>query len=91
MNVHTHMNPTYTLELTQDEYVAVLVAIFSSSKETINQSYNSYFSFQAIDNMDRELYQLAEKFQHTYQKETLIDIIKTVRLNGINIEGEELK
>lgn len=91
MNMETHMKPIYTLTLTQDEYIAVIVAIFSSSKENINKSYNNYFSFQAIDNMDRELYNLAGKFQQIYKKETLIDIIKTIRLNGLNIKGEELK
>lgn len=92
MNVETHINPTYTLNLTQDEYVAVIVAIFSSSKENINKLYkHGYFSSQAINNMDRELYNLAEKFQQIYKKETLIDIIKTIKLNGLNIKGEELK
>lgn len=82
MNVETHMNPTYTLNLTQDEYVAIIVAIFSSTKETINKSYNGYFSSQILDNIDKELDKLAGAFQHTYQKEKLIDVIKTVRLDG---------
>lgn len=86
MNMETHMNPTYTLNLTQDEYIAILVAIFSSTKETINKAYNGYFSSQILDNMDKELDKLAGAFQNTYQKETLIEIIKTVRL-----KGEELK
>ena len=87
MNVHTHMTPTYTLELTQDEYVALIAALFTSKKEYLIKQYGKEFPQHIIDSMDKAQEKLASKFNDIYQKETSVGIIKKIRLDGINIEG----
>ena len=87
MNVHTHIIPTYTLELTQDEYVALIAALFTSKKEHLIKQYGKEFPQHIIDSMDKAQEKLASKFNDIYQKETSVGIIKKIRLDGINIEG----
>lgn len=82
MKVEAHMNPTYTLKLTQDEYVAIVAAIFTSTKDNLKKCYAGCFSSQTIDNIDEELRKLAVKFSNTYNEEQLVDIIKEIRLDG---------
>lgn len=88
MNVQTHITPTYTLELTQDEYVAIITAIYTSTKDNLKKCYAECFSSQTIDNIDEELQKLAVKFSNTYNEKQLVDIIKKVRLDGF---GGKLK
>ena len=84
MNVETHMNPTYTLNLTQDEYIAIIAAVFSSQLKALNKVYTNKLSEQAIVNINTTLDNLAGNFTNIYQKEKSADIIKSIRLDGFN-------
>lgn len=86
MNVHTHMTPTYTLKLTQDEYVALIAALFTSNKEHLIKQYGKEFPQHIIDSMDKAQKELAQKFSNVYHREQSVDIIKKIRLDGF--EGE---
>lgn len=83
IKVHKHMTPTYTLELTQDEYVAIIAAIFTSTKDNLNKCYAGYFPSKTVDDIDEELQKLAIKFSNTYKEEKLVNIIKEIRLDGL--------
>lgn len=61
MNVETHMNPTYTLELTQDEYITMIAALFTSNKEHLIKQYGKEFPQHIIDSMDKAQEELAQK------------------------------
>lgn len=84
MNVETHMNPTYTLKLTQDELVAIIVAVFTSNKDNINTVYSDTFPSETVDNMNEDIHRLMNSFLHLYQKEKSAGIIKQIRLDGYN-------
>ena len=86
MNVHTHITPTYTLELTQDEYVAMIVALFTSNKEHLIKQYGKELPQHIIDFIDKTQQELAQKFSDVYHREQSVDIIKKIRLDGF--EGE---
>ena len=84
MNVHTHMTPTYTLELAQDEYVALIAALFTSNKEHLIKQYGKEFPQHIIDSMDKAQEELAQKFSNVYHREQSVDIIKKIRLDGFD-------
>ena len=63
MNVETHMNPTYTLNLTQDEYIAIIAAVFSSQLKALNKVYTNKLSEQAIVNINTTLDNLQDEFK----------------------------
>ena len=84
MKVEAHMNPTYTLNLTQDEYIAIIAAVFSSQLKALNKVYSDKLSEQAIVNINTTLENLAGNFTNVYQKEKSADIIKSIRLDGFN-------
>ena len=85
MNVNSHTEIKYNLELTQDEYVAIIAAIFMSTKESLIKRYKDDLSEMAIDNIDETLMDLARQFINLHKKETSIDIIKSIRLEGIKL------
>ena len=85
MNVNSHTEIKYNLELTQDEYVAIIAAIFMSTKEGLIKRYKDDLSEMAIDNIDETLMDLARQLINLHKKETSIDIIKSIRLEGIKL------
>lgn len=86
ISVITAMTPTYTLNLTQDEYVALIAALFTSNKDKTIQHYGKEFPQYIIDSIDKTQQELAQKFSNVYHKEQSVDIIKKIRLDGF--EGE---
>lgn len=77
MNVH--IQPTYNLELTQDEYIAMIAALFISKKEYLIKHYSKDFSNHMINSIDETQVKLAQKFSDVYHIEQSADIIKEIK------------